>query len=365
MAITVLQLVKGTPFSGRKISRDNKDNYELLSVSVDGEKEKAILEEASCWELVCKKENVFDDEEQGKWESLIGIENTPLTDCGGEYIVWNGELVGIKLDGSLYFFSQSYCVGGNVKYVTISVGDRDEEYDRYTYSLKKVKSSNRKVYYAPIDDNQKGIVYGVTANEEKVTIEEGAKVVLDDAFKNCYDLRSINFPASFCEIENFDALLFEGSRNITEITVDTANPVFHAQGNCLIKTAEKLLVAGGVTCVIPTNDSVTKICDFAFYRSGISSIVIPENIVEVGEYAFAQSWLESVVIPKTLAKVGRGAFGYCNDLHIYFAGTTDEWTDCLQKEFGNFRYLYKYSESKPTVDGKFWHYDENGNIVKW
>ncbi len=365
MAITVLQLVKGTPFGNRNTGRDNKDNYEFVSVIVDGEKEKDILEEACCWELVCKKENVFDDEEQGKWESLIGIENTPLTDCNPEYIIWNGELVGVRLDGSLYFFSQSYCVGGNVKCVTISVGNRDEEYDRYTYYLKKVKKSNREVYYAPTKDNQKEVVYGVDANVESATIEEGAKVVLDDAFKNCYDLRSINFPKSFCKIENFDALLFEGSRNITEITVDTANPVFHAQGNCLIKTAEKLLVAGGVTCVIPTNDSVTKISDFAFYRSAIKNIVIPENVVEIGEYAFAQSWLESVVIPKTLVKVGRGAFGYCNDLHIYFAGTTDEWTDCLQKAFGNFRFLYKYSESKPTIDGKFWHYDENGNIVEW
>ena len=26
---------------------------------------------------------------------------------------------------------------------------------------------------------------------------------------------------------------------------------------------------------------------------------------------------------------------------------------------------YYYSESQPTSSGNYWHYDENGNVVKW
>lgn len=61
------------------------------------------------------------------------------------------------------------------------------------------------------------------------------------------------------------------------------------------------------------NDSI--IADQAYYMSDeMSDYVMPEGIIEIGEFAFARSNIEKVVIPDGVTTIGYGAFYYCKDL---------------------------------------------------
>lgn len=59
----------------------------------------------------------------------------------------------------------------------------------------------------------------------------------------------------------------------------------------------------------------TKIASQAFYQdSGLTEYTIEDGITEIGEFAFARSNLTSVVIPQGVTKIGYGAFYHCDDL---------------------------------------------------
>ena len=364
MPTSALKLVKGNPYDCRNSTRNFIKDYELEPIILDGEFEQEVLKEASCWQMNCEIVNIYNHEDMGRWETDKGVTKTLLTDLNGEYIIWNNQFVGYKYDGSLYFFPQSDCVGGNTTCVTISEDSRSEEYDKYTYTLKKIKKSNQNVFYAPYEDNLQGLVYGIAPNVDDVIIPEGVTAIVDDAFQYS-GVKSISLPKTFKEITGLGVLFIKGCGNIETITVDKDNPVFHSSGNCLIDTKNKLMVAGGLNCEIPGGSVVKKIGKFVFYRSRIESIVIPEGVYTVDEYAFAQSNLESVVLPKSLVKINKGAFGYCNNLHIYYAGNKEEYEANLKSALCNFPRVYIYSNEQPTEDGKFWHYNETGEITIW
>ena len=69
----------------------------------------------------------------------------------------------------------------------------------------------------------------------------------------------------------------------------------------------------GGEVIIP--DGVTKICMDAFYKSGVSRVVIPYGVKCIGERAFKYCLqLESVVIPGTVKSIRQEAFYHCEAL---------------------------------------------------
>lgn len=68
--------------------------------------------------------------------------------------------------------------------------------------------------------------------------------------------------------------------------------------------------SGVTTLILPAD--VTAICDGAFAGSSIEEIVIPEGITSLGDYAFyGCPELKSVSLPKSLKTIGKGTFGNC------------------------------------------------------
>ena len=98
------------------------------------------------------------------------------------------------------------------------------------------------------------------------------------AFSYCTRLTSIAIPNS---VTSIGLRPFNCCEDLTSITVASGNTKYHSAGNCLIETASKALLSGCKTSVIPTDGSVTKIEDGAFFGVGLTHIWVPINIVNV------------------------------------------------------------------------------------
>lgn len=133
------------------------------------------------------------------------------------------------------------------------------------------------------------------------------------------------------------------------VTIDPDNTEYHADGNCIIHTKSRELVAGFSNSVIPDDGSVQSLGEHAFYGSGITNLVIPDSVTQLRhaalsvndftqiavpdgveilyEYLFVYCHnLEEVYIPSSVKSIYRSVFDKCESLkRVYFGGSEDEW----------------------------------------
>ncbi|MBQ9070933.1 MAG: leucine-rich repeat domain-containing protein [Clostridia bacterium] len=122
---------------------------------------------------------------------------------------------------------------------------------------------------------------------------------------------------------------------------------------------------------VTLGNSVTSIGDGAFaYCTSLTSIIIPDSVTSIGNSAFEScTSLTSIIIPDSVTSIGNSAFESCTSLtSVYYNGTAEAWNN-IEIGYNNY-YLsyatrYYYSESEPTEEGNFWHYDENGEVAVW
>ena len=181
-----------------------------------------------------------------------------------------------------------------------------------------------------------------------ITIPDSVVSIGDKAFSRCSGLTSVTIPNS---VTSIGYALFSGCSNLTSISVDVGNTRYHSDGNCLIETATKILIAGYENSVIPSNgsvtsigsnafsgcssltritipDSVTRIGHFAFYDcSSLTRITIPDSVTSIGDWAFADcERLINITISDSVTSIGDRAFSYCSGLtSINFNGTKAQW----------------------------------------
>ena len=131
-------------------------------------------------------------------------------------------------------------------------------------------------------------------------------------FSGCDNVMSITIPGSVTSIKTWG---FTNCSNLANITVSTGNPVYHSEGNCLIETESKKLIAGCNNSVIPDDGSVTSIGDNAFQRYSLTSITIPGSVTSIGDFAFSGCMnLTNVTIMNGVVSIGEGAFRTCHSL---------------------------------------------------
>ena len=172
---------------------------------------------------------------------------------------------------------------------------------------------------------------------KSVTIPDSVTSIGDEAFCNCYGLISITIPNSvtsigdeafrYCSgltgtlaipegVTSIGGGAFGGCIGLTSIIVKDGNPAYYCEGNCLIETQSKTLIAGCNTSQIPTDDSVTSIGDWAFFGcSGLTgTLVIPESVTSIGDYAFGgcSGLTGTLAIPDGVTSIGDYAFNSCS-----------------------------------------------------
>ena len=76
-----------------------------------------------------------------------------------------------------------------------------------------------------------------------------------------------------------------------------------------------------------------------------------------------------MVIPDSVTSIGNSAFMDCRSLtSVYYEGTAEEWGRIsigASNSYLTNATRYYYSETQPTEEGNWWHYDENGEVVVW
>ena len=158
-----------------------------------------------------------------------------------------------------------------------------------------------------------------------IMIPDSVTSIDESAFSRCNSLASIVIPESVTNIGNG---VFYGCSSLASIVVEEGNTVYHSDGNCIIETDSKTLVVGCKNSVIPSDGSVTRIGEDAFFHCySLTSIVIPDSITSIGNFAFGYcSSLTSINIPDGVTSIGDNAFAYCRSLEsIIFQGSMEQW----------------------------------------
>ena len=266
----------------------------------------------------------------------------------------------------------------NLRYI----GSKDNPY------LFLVRASKDLATYE-IDSDCKYIGYQAFRQCSKLTsiaIPNGVISIGESAFEDRSGLTNVTIPNS---VTSIDWLAFNGCSGLTSITIPNSvtsigksafsgcsGLTYNVKGNLkYLGNSENpyLYLAGNIsTSIIEANidTNCRFIGDEAFRGcSGLTSVTIPNSVTTIGAYAFCGcSGLTSVTIPNSVTSIGGWAFSGCAWLDkIYYQGTADDWNkiDSRYNDVLTSVTRYYYSAEKPTANGNYWHYNENGEIEEW
>lgn len=186
-------------------------------------------------------------------------------------------------------------------------------------------------------------------------------------FEFCGFVKSITVPKSLVSI---DGSTFYGCFDLEEITVDSQNPEYYSQDNCVIERANKKLVVGCQTSVIPNDVKIIGFSAF-YYCRGLTDITIPDAVTSIEQAAFCSCQnLASITIPSSVVAIGHHAFHDCLSLKtVYFGGSKTKWDKISIAEKNEALFcatICYFSETEPKENGNHWHYDNDGvTPVEW
>jgi hypothetical protein len=128
--------------------------------------------------------------------------------------------------------------------------------------------------------------------QEIVSLDADIRLIADNAFSNCDQIIAFDVDMGNMSFRSQEDVLY--SYDMTELI---AYPVAKEQSNFIVP------------------DSVSTIKGYAFYKSSLTEVTLPEGLTEIGEYAFAYcNGLTEMVIPEGITELPNRLFSYCKNL---------------------------------------------------
>ena len=148
---------------------------------------------------------------------------------------------------------------------------------------------------------------------ETLVLPEGVEI-LENAFKNCTELKSVSLPSTLTKIGNsYGVPPFSGCHSLESIEIAEGNEVYASDGNCIMRKADNTLVLGLKASKIPSYTE--HIGSHAFCDSGAESIALPEGVTSIGNFAFYDNdRLKEIALPQSLTSIDYYAFSWCTAL---------------------------------------------------
>ena len=201
----------------------------------------------------------------------------------------------------------------------------------------------------------------------------------ESAFEGCTDLMNVKIGDN---VTSIGKSAFYGCTGLTNVKIgDNVTSIgesafYGCAGLTNVKIGDNVTSIGESTfygCTGLTNvkigDNVTNIGESAFYGcTGLTNVKIGDSVTNIGEGAFEDCEnLTNVVLPVSVTSIGGYVFNGSRLTDVYYKGTEEEWKKISIDP--NNSYLtdakrYYYSETKPTVDGNWWHYVD-GVVTVW
>ena len=263
-------------------------------------------------------------------------------------------------DGVLLFSLDKTSIPEGVETIAVSFSDSPVEEITIPASVKRIGpytffgcKNLKKVTVLSSEELTIGIgAFAMCTSLESITFAEGLTTLEDvftygssdeggfyAVFHGCISLKSLHLPASVEYIPPETGTSLSG---IEEFTVDEANPIYKSDGNCIIRRADNMLIAGCSGSVIP--EYVEGIVSRAFNNPlNLQSIVIPNDVKLIEEDAFNLLDFTSVILPKTVQTIENSAFnnatiytdayseipeGWAQTDFLLSVGNTDIWRIC-------------------------------------
>lgn len=144
------------------------------------------------------------------------------------------------------------------------------------------------------------------------TIQEGTRLVADDAFSSCDSMTSITIPQS---VKHLGAYIFEYCESLTSIVIPNSVLSIGAAvcSNCPALTS--IIVEEGNAKYDSRNNCNAIIeTETNTLISGCTTTLIPQSVEHIGKWAFWGCEFESFSIPSGIKSIGEEAFGNCQNL---------------------------------------------------
>ena len=202
------------------------------------------------------------------------------------------------------------------------------------------------------------------------TVKEGTVIISLCAFYKCTEITEIKLPTS---VKIIEASAFHGCSKLENITLhegieEIGDGAFSYSGICEL--------------VIPS--TVTEIDSLASFCTKLKKIVILDanqrTISGIVSYCHA---LETVIIGEGVESLPINTLNYCEDLKyvilseditsidysaflyvpsdVKFLCYSETTANALKSDYAD--YIYMYSENEPSIEGKYWTFDADGNVM--
>lgn len=192
----------------------------------------------------------------------------------------------------------------------------------------------------------------------EIELPEGLLQLGTHVFYDCKKLAKVNVPHTVTHV-GYNPFLGTKYYN-TEANWDGE---LFCVDNCLLATKY-------LHNTTKIKDNIRLIAEHALSNGVMTAIEINELINEIPLNVFFCCYnLETIIIGANIKVVEYVAFQSCSLLQsIYYIGTQEQF-EAIEIEEGNEYFtsatVYYFASEKPESEGKYWHYDNSGNIVIW